>query len=255
MRRFSWIEVSGARDCVQCLALGMESILEREVNLLQGNNASVRFSCSACGFVAVGTVAVDGVEPSYKGPATNKAPSSTTTYNAPSLPDPMETLPEAEQPKSDAEAIARVFGAILPPDEFFECLKQGYPTEVKAENGWVARPRFTPTKVSMGTETVMDVIVEYVHDGATVFERKHSSTEGYPDIEAEKKALWETCVAAIRGPRQTTGLPVPPARQPRGPVNCVSNGWGSEAGVVNEPAGAQDAALRAGLLRSLQGGA
>ena len=102
--------------------------------------------------------------------------------------------------------------------------------------------------LKMGDEEVTEVLVEFLHDGEVIFSRKHSSTEGTPDLESEKKALRNCCLAAVTGPP-----PVVPVRvsRPTGPVGVQSGGWGGTATVVND---SEDAAVRAKLFQSLTGG-
>lgn len=261
MRRFSWTEVSGARDCVQCLALGMESVLQRELKLIQGNDASVKFSCKNCGFTAVGVVAVDGSEPVQE-PGRKPSGRPDLGYQQiklsdklPLLPDPLAT-PEDETyvpPKTDAEAIERAYGKIVPPDEFIAIVEQGYVDKVESGN-WKAERRISPTRIQMGDQEIVDVLVEFVHNGDVIYSCKHSSTSGIPDLEAEERAVRESCLLAIRGP--VRGPAAPLARSmPRGPVAVIPGGAGMPARVAQTPVDDEDAATRAALMRSFTGGA
>lgn len=63
MREFDIFEVAGTRyDCLTCLVLGDKREMKREVKLLHGDMASVKFSCEGCGFVKVGLVNLSGQE-------------------------------------------------------------------------------------------------------------------------------------------------------------------------------------------------
>ena len=147
MRRFSWIEVSGEKTCVQCECLGEHSILKRSLKLLEGNDAAVRFECSACGFLAIGIVSVDGSEPE---PQAARQPAK-AAHNRPAIIDPLYTSPETPYvpPKSDAEALEMAYGNVLPSNELQAILENGYPADVAA-GSWRAVRRITPHEPENG---------------------------------------------------------------------------------------------------------
>ena len=255
MRRYHWTEISGEKDCLTCATLGEVNMLKRKLTLLQGNDASVKFSCSVCGFVAVGVVAVDGSEPAQAEPSGTRGMSRRAPAATVALPDPLAT-PEDETyvpPKTDAEAIERAYGKIVPPDEFIAIVEQGYVEKVESGN-WKAERRITPTRIQMGDQEIVDVLVEFVHNGDVIYSCKHSSTSGIPDLEAEEKAVRESCLLAIRGP--VRGPAAPLARSmPRGTVAVIPGGAGMPARVAQTPVDDEDAATRAALMRSFTGGA
>ena len=195
-------------------------------------------------------VAVDGSEetelPVQRG-MSRRAPAPTVV-----LTDPLAVAddPNYVPPKTDAEALQRAYGEMVDPEELLAIIQNGYPSEVTAGQ-WKATAQFTPNRIKMGQEEIMEVLVEYVHDGAVVFSRNHSSTEGVPDIESEKNSLRKSCDAEIRGPRMPVAS-APVSSAPRGPVAVVPGGWGGQATVDN--GGGQDDRVRSGILSAFRGG-
>ncbi len=251
MRRFNWYEVSGEKTCLACECLGEHSVLKRTLKLLEGNDAAVKFLCESCGFVAVGVVSVDGSEPEPVRRAAKPA------VNCPAIQDPFEDFPKPVdetpyvEPKSDKEALERAFGEMISGEELRSIVENGYPGDVTAGD-WRAERRIHVTDLEMGEEKITEVLVEFVHEGTLVFSRKHSTVEGKPDIESEKKALRESCMDAIR-PRSAAPAPAP-ARAPRGPVAIQPMGYSGIPLVDNNRPDTGDDNVRASLLRSFQGG-
>ena len=239
MRRFHWSEISGDKDCIQCACLGETSILTRKLTLLQGNDASVRFYCEICGFSAIGIVSVDGSETTpadviqeIRGKITPKP-----RFNRPAITDPLETPVNYVPPKTDAEAVRMAFGEVSNPEEFQRIIEGAYDTEIEIETPggapWRAERRITPTHIKMGDQEVVDVLVEFVNKTVgVVFSRKHSSTEGLPDMDRELKDLRESCLAVVRPPAPVVQRGNR-SSVAQGPVAVQSNGWGSSASVVN----------------------
>jgi hypothetical protein len=254
VRRYHWTEISGVKDCLTCATLGESSILQRKLTLLQGNDAAVKFACPLCGFTAVGVVAVDGSEVSQDAPSGASGLSRRAPAPPVDFPDPLVTQEDETYvpPKTDAEAIERAYGKIVPPDEFIAIVEHGYVDKVESGN-WKAERRISPTRIQMGDQEIVDVLVEFVHNGDVIYSCKHSSTSGIPDLEAEERAVRESCLLAIRGPVRGTAAPAP--NRPRGPVAVISGGAGMPARVAHTPVNDEDAATRAALMSSFTGGA
>jgi hypothetical protein len=261
MRRFSYLEASSDHVCLQCLLLlGEKRLLKRELKLIKGNDAGLKLFCEVCDFSMVGVVAVDGSEPAPARQTRRPEPESREPAGLPAdFVDPMEPgEPEPETPyvppKTDKEAVERVFGEIVPGDQLLAILENGYPKVVKIGDNRRAERQITSYPMELGDQKIDEYLVEFTLDGQVIFSRKHSSTEGVPDIEAERKALRESCYDAVR-PKTPSVASVPAARAPRGPVAVVSQGWGSTATVANNPVSDEDAKTRAALMRLLGGSA
>jgi len=130
MLHYRWTEVSGVRECVQCLALGETTVLEKKLTLLSGNDASVKFSCPVCGFVAVGIVSVDGSEP-QQGEATPAAKSLIVAPTAEEI--------EAAKPKPPPKA-QRIIVPTGPPvdvEELYAHAVAKFPKALRLDTGEV----------------------------------------------------------------------------------------------------------------------
>ena len=260
LRRFSWIEVSGDKECLQCSVLGEFTVLEKKLTLLQGNDASVRFSCPICGFKAVGVVAVDGSEPEpVRHPGSNlHAVPRKPVYNSPAIFDPMESLPQPQEevyepPKTDAEAIERAYGEVPDSAGFFERIRHAFLTVAHevTSGDWRAVPRFTQNSMKLGDVETVDVTVEYLHGDEIIFTCTYPSTAGMPDMEREQRDLHASCKAAIMGPRVMPSMPSI-RNPPRGPVAIIPGAWGQgNMGVDNDPVGDP---VRQKIMASFRGG-
>lgn len=249
MRRFGWAEVSGDKDCLQCSVLGETSILKRELRLLHGNEASVKFSCPVCGFSSVGVVSVDGSEVEPITIARRALPKEPPRYNAPEIADPL-TKPEYKAPKTDAEALSMAFGEMLEPEDFIQLVGEAFEPQIKSGD-WVAKLHKTPTTIEMGSIKIANLLVEYIHPvEGTVWQRMFSSKEGTPDVQAEMDAAVSTCLALIAPPKMPRAQPSR-ASVPRGPVQVIPNGYN---GIPEVGRAGNGDVVRDRLLASFQGG-
>lgn len=239
MRRFHWTEISGEKDCPQCACLGETSILKRDINLLQGNDAAVKFTCEVCGFKSFGIVAVDGSDDPT--PSVHK-PSHKTQFNLPSIPDPLavdpKPAPDYKPPKTDEEAVQMAFGKLTDADEFVQLVTEMFDEAVEIGDPgqpgyWKAVRNVTPTHIRMGSIETVDVQVEFIHaTQGSVFTRSYPSTAGLPDVDKELADLKNSCLFVARPPTPSRSVPNR-AGAPAGPVGIVPGAWGQgSAGVL-----------------------
>jgi hypothetical protein len=246
MQHFRWTEISGEKDCITCASLGEHTILHRKITLLEGNNASVKFWCDVCGFVSLGVVSVDGSEPQ------NSETSRSGGAHLLSLPDPLAYTDPAKQPKTDEEAMKMAFGEVIAPDSLEAILTNEYPQSVEIGKK-TAKSMMTPYSINMGDHPVHGFVIEYELDGEIVFSRRHMETEGVPDMEAERKALQETCLSAVLRPTLPARRAAPPPRELQGPVVIVPTGYNSSPVVENTAASDDDAKIRSSLMNAFRG--
>ena len=252
MREFDYFECSGPRDCLQCAVIGEYSVLGRELTLLRGNVAKVKFFCSTCGFLMVGVVNVDPQEktreeqleeeieasPLTKRPLTVRASELRAANQALRTHRPQPAPVEEKEYSSDDEALHAVYGGMVSEEELQRALEDAFPDPMEFGTTRAER-RITPISRRMGARGNMAGFNVAYYVGEQNIEGQagraggdYMCADGIPlDLDQDAKEAWGTFKNATTRPVETIPIARPP-RRPRGAVGIDANPGGFATGVT-----------------------
>ncbi len=219
MKTFSWTEVSGAGYiCLECAALGENSMLKRTVKLLEGNLVSVNFECPTCQWSDRGVVNL-GAEETPARARESHSPQPIPSNGKPSaIASPTtEELAKFSKPKKERVSPLEVQKPVEPIDQqdLMELLKEKIPelAEIEYEGKKFPVKRSLTNKsvpnVGVGTDgslatSAPGVLVQiYLNMGYGRSEKLSEElvlcASGEPNVEELMDALARQAANEIRG--------------------------------------------------------
>ena len=241
MREFDLFEVSGPRDCLRCAVLGVKSLLERELELLRGDIARVKFTCRSCGWLLQGIVNVEGQTAVAVEPV---APVRKPAFNRPALEMPAPTPePAAREYANEAEALRATYPDAVPEDQLRELLLSAYPPFLERDQVRAERAVQTHSTKLGDANEITEIEVSYRIGGERIdgMGTTYVCQSGVPgDLEADINRTVQAFKSALE---PKAAQPVRMAK-PRGAVAISAGGY-------NNPGSSEVAVdTRTGLLRS-----